>query len=75
MIFEVTVVSSMKTRKYYMYGYELRDLFKKIEGTEEFSIGQTYYIPSQIINVNTRIIYLSEVKKYKNTTSADTLAE
>ena len=75
MIFEVTVETSMKTRTYYMYGFELRDLFKKIEDTKEFIVGQKHYLPSQIKSVNTRIIYLSEVKKYKNTTSADTLAE
>ena len=64
MIFEVKVEeTSMKTKTYYMYGYELRDLFKKIEGTEEFSIGQTHYLLSQILVVNAKRIYLSEVRK------------
>lgn len=63
MIFEVTVETFMKTRTYYMYGFELRDLFKKIEGTEEFNIGQRHYLPKQIKSVNTRILYLSEVRK------------
>ena len=64
MIFEVKVEeTSMKTKTYYMYGYELRDLFLKIEDEKEFRIGQTHYLPSQILVVNTRRIYLSEVRK------------
>ena len=63
MIFEVKVETSMTTRTYYMYGYELRDLFLKIEDTKEFIIGQTHYLPSQILVVNARRIYLSEVRK------------
>ena len=63
MIFEVKVETSMTTRTYYMYGYELRDLFKKIEDAKEFIIGQTHYLPSQILVVNARRIYLSEVRK------------
>ena len=63
MIFEVKVETSMKTKTYYMYGYELRDLFKKIEDAKEFIIGQTHYLPSQILVVNARRIYLSEVRK------------
>ena len=46
-----------------MYGYELRDLFKKIEDAKEFRIGQTHYLPSQILVVNAKRIYLSEVRK------------
>ena len=63
MIFEVVVETSMKTKTYYMYGYELRDLFKKIEDAKEFIIGQTHYLPSQILVVNAKRIYLSEVRK------------
>lgn len=63
MIFEVIVETSMKTKTYYMYGYELRDLFKKIEDAKEFIIGQTHYLPSQILVVNAKRIYLSEVRK------------
>ena len=63
MIFEVKVETSMTTRMYYMYGFELRDLFKKIEDAKEFIIGQTHYLPSQILVVNARRIYLSEVRK------------
>lgn len=63
MIFEVKVETSMKTKTYYMYGYELRDLFLKIEDSKEFRIGQTHYLPSQILVVNARRIYLSEVRK------------
>ena len=53
----------MTTRTYYMYGFELRDLFLKIEDEKEFRIGQTHYLPSQILVVNARRIYLSEVRK------------
>ena len=63
MIFEVIVETSMKTKTYYMYGYELRDLFKKIEDAKEFIIGQTHYLPSQILVINAKRIYLSEVRK------------
>ena len=63
MIFEVIVETSMTTRTYYMYGYELRDLFKKIEDAKEFRIGQTHYLPSQILVINAKRIYLSEVRK------------
>ena len=63
MIFEVKVETSMTARTYYMYGFELRDLFKKIEDTKEFRIGQTHYLPSQILVVNAKRIYLSEVRK------------
>lgn len=63
MIFEVIVETSMKTRTYYMYGHELRDLFKKIEDAKEFIIGQTHYLPSQILVINAKRIYLSEVRK------------
>lgn len=63
MIFEVIVKTSMKKRTYYMYGFELRDLFKKIEDADEFIIGQTHYLPSQILVVNAKRIYLSEVRK------------
>ena len=63
MIFEVKVETSMTTRTYYLYGFELRDLFKKIEDAKEFIIGQTHYLPSQILVVNARRIYLSEVRK------------
>ena len=63
MIFEVKVETSMTTRTYYMYGFELRDLFKKIEDAKEFIIGQTHYLPSQILVVNAKRIYLSEVRK------------
>ena len=63
MIFEVKVETSMKTRTYYMYGFELRDLFKNIEDAKEFRIGQTHYLPSQILVVNAKRIYLSEVRK------------
>ena len=63
MIFEVIVETSMTTRTYYMYGYELRDLFLKIEDAKEFIIGQTHYLPSQILVINARRIYLSEVRK------------
>ena len=63
MIFEVKVETSMTTRTYYMYGFELRDLFKKIEDAKEFIIDQTHYLPSQILVVNAKRIYLSEVRK------------
>ena len=63
MIFEVIVETSRKTKTYYMYGYELRDLFLKIEDAKEFRIGQTHYLPSQILVVNAKRIYLSEVRK------------
>ena len=63
MIFEVIIETSMKTKTYYMYGYELRDLFLKIEDEKEFRIGQTDYLPSQILVVNAKRIYLSEVRK------------
>ena len=63
MIFEVVVETSIKTKTYYMYGFELRDLFKKIEDAKEFIIGQTHYLPSQILVVNAKRIYLSEVRK------------
>ena len=63
MIFEVVVETSMKTRTYHMYGFELRDLFLKIEDEKEFRIGQTHYLPSQILVVNAKRIYLSEVRK------------
>ena len=63
MIFEVIVETSMTTRTYYMYGFELRDLFLKIEDAKEFIIGQTHYLPSQILVVNAKRIYLSEVRK------------
>ena len=63
MIFEVVVETSMKTKTYYMYGFELRDLFLKIEDAKEFRIGQTHYLPSQILVINAKRIYLSEVRK------------
>ena len=63
MIFEVIIETSMTTRTYYMYGFELRDLFLKIEDAKEFRIGQTHYLPSQILVVNAKRIYLSEVRK------------
>ena len=63
MIFEVVVETSMTTRMYYMYGFELRDLFLKIEDEKEFRIGQTHYLPSQILVINAKRIYLSEVRK------------